>query len=106
MDDCAGKGFEMLLAAWGHLTLPSLQLLFAGFAELPQVCRPHGCAALQELCCPCCRSCSVVKSVSFGCGRCLGVREKCRSLLVSGLAGGSPGSAGAVQMSCSLMLGC
>lgn len=25
----------------------------AGFAELPQVCRPCGCAALQELCCLC-----------------------------------------------------
>lgn len=94
MEDCAGKGFEMLIAACGHLTLPSLrlQVLLNSLRFVIAVALPcRSCAV-------CLQSCSLMKSVSLGSGRCLGVREKCRPLLVSGVAGGSPGSTGTIQV--------
>lgn len=107
MDDCAGKGFEMLISACGHLILPSLRLLLQvllnslRFVVLAVALPCRNCAVCVL------QSCSLMKSVSLGSGRGLGVGEKCRPLLVSGVAGGSPGSTGVIQvLSCSVTFGC
>lgn len=67
VDDCArGKGFEMLVAARGHLTLPSLQLLLRvmlnalWFVIIAVVLLCRNCAGCV------CSSCCLMKSVFLG----------------------------------------